>query len=182
MLTAPHVIPQRVRSNESMDGNQPRARALVRYVPASGYHTGAGPSGDRPILGITGTETRDPYLTDQLLQQYQSYEIVRYFNNIRPDGRNGGGWVDTFSVRYVDRYPEQLWDTLFAKAPEITLFSWHGMAAVDAIEPGDRTRGEQAHQLQLDEMIKSYKPPTGESAPSRAAPVACRLRILQVPE
>jgi len=71
----------------------------------------------------TGTETRDPFVTDQLLQQYESYEILRYFNNVRSDGGNRtgnlGGWIDTFSLRYVDRYPKQLWDTLFAKAPEI---------------------------------------------------------------
>ncbi|HZU52163.1 MAG TPA: hypothetical protein VE968_09850, partial [Sphingomicrobium sp.] len=30
----------------------------------------------------TGTETRDPIITDQLLQQYESYEIYRYFSNI----------------------------------------------------------------------------------------------------
>jgi hypothetical protein len=71
----------------------------------------------------TGTETRDPEITDQNLQQYESYQIIRYFENIAP-GRNGGGWVDTFSIRYIDRYAEQLWDTMFAKAPEMMLFEW----------------------------------------------------------
>ena len=47
----------------------------------------------------TGTETRDPVITDQQLQQYESYEIIRYFDNVRPDGGNGGGWVDTYSIR-----------------------------------------------------------------------------------
>ena len=42
----------------------------------------------------TGTESRDPVMTDQHLQPYESYEIIRYFENIAP-GRNGGGWVDT---------------------------------------------------------------------------------------
>ena len=51
----------------------------------------------------TGTETRDPETTDQNLQQYESYQIIRYFENIAP-GRNGGGWVDTFDIRYLDRY------------------------------------------------------------------------------
>jgi hypothetical protein len=72
----------------------------------------------------TGTETRDPVSTDQYLQQYESYQIIRYFENIKPGG-NGGGWVDTYGARYVDRYAEQLWDTMFAKAREITLFNWH---------------------------------------------------------
>lgn len=71
----------------------------------------------------TGTETRDPEGTDQNLQPYESYLILRYFENIAP-GRNGGGWVDTGSLRYADRYPEQLVNTVFAKAREITLFEW----------------------------------------------------------
>ena len=83
----------------------------------------------------TGTETRDPVITDQHLQQYESYEIIRYFDNIAP-GRNGGGWVDTYSIRYIDRYAEQLWDTLFAKAPQIMLFEWSAMSR--PIPAGDR--------------------------------------------
>src|SRR3954447_9915237 len=85
----------------------------------------------------TGTETRDPVITDQLLQQYESYEIVRYFSNIRP-GANLGGWVDTYSIRSVDRYVEQLWDTLFAKAPEQTLFEWSAMASDKPAVAGSR--------------------------------------------
>jgi hypothetical protein len=117
----------------------------------------------------TGTETRDPTATDQLLQQYQSYEIVRYFDHVRSDGRNGGGnlggWVDTFSVRYADRYAEQLWDTLFAKAPEITLFSWHGMAALETLAPGEREAWKQKPtSFNWEAMARSYQPPAGESA------------------
>ena len=85
----------------------------------------------------TGTETRDPEITDQLLQQYESYEIVRYFSNIRP-GANLGGWVDTYSIRSVDRYAEQLWNGLFAKAPEQTLFEWSAMASPKPAIAGER--------------------------------------------
>jgi hypothetical protein len=102
----------------------------------------------------TGTETRDPEITDQLLQQYESYEIVRYFDNIRPGG-NGGGWVDTFSTRYADRYAEQLWDTLFAKAPEITLFSWGGLADPHAIEPGERPWKDQKTSFDWNAAMSS---------------------------
>ncbi|MFN2108160.1 MAG: hypothetical protein ACK2UI_00740, partial [Anaerolineae bacterium] len=69
----------------------------------------------------TGTETRDPVRSNQHLQAYHGYSIVRYFENIKP-GRNDGGWVDPFGSFFLDRYAEQLWLTLFAKAPEITLF------------------------------------------------------------
>ncbi len=83
----------------------------------------------------TGTETRDPVITDQNLQQYESYEIIRYFDNIDP-GHNGGGWVDTFSIRYIDRYPEELWDTMLAKAPQIMLFEYSNLLL--PAQSGDR--------------------------------------------
>jgi hypothetical protein len=114
----------------------------------------------------TGTETRDPQITDQLLQQYQSYLTFRYFDNIRPGGGNRGGWVDTFSTRYVDRYAEQLWDTMFAKAPEITLFNWTDMASPKAVAAGDRQAWqEQPTSFQWDEMVRSFKPQGGNTAP-----------------
>lgn len=68
----------------------------------------------------TGTETRDRS-GNQHLQQYLGYAIFRYFENLKP-GKNFGGWVDTGGSNPLDRYAEQLWLTLFAKAPEITLF------------------------------------------------------------
>jgi hypothetical protein len=71
----------------------------------------------------TGTETRDPVLSNQHLQPYHGYSVFRYFENLKPGG-NLGGWVDTGGMRYLDRYAEQLWITLFAKAPELTLFDF----------------------------------------------------------
>lgn len=70
----------------------------------------------------TGTETRDPVASNQHLQQYHGYSVFRYFENLKPGG-NAGGWVDQFGARAPGRYAEQLWLTLFAKAPEITLFN-----------------------------------------------------------
>jgi hypothetical protein len=69
----------------------------------------------------TGNETRDAIYSNQHLQAYHGYSIFRYFENIKPGG-NAGGWVDPGGLRTLDRYAEQLWLTLFAKAPEITLF------------------------------------------------------------
>ena len=84
----------------------------------------------------TGDETRDPIVTDQQLQQYESYEIFRYFANIAP-GRNGGGWVDPIAMGSIDRYAEQLWDTILAKAPAINLFEYTDLLRV--AEAGERT-------------------------------------------
>jgi hypothetical protein len=124
----------------------PRVRMIIKYPNWYEHFQGLGYDLEKQshmFAGIyTGTETRDPEITDQLLQQYESYEIVRYFDNIRPGG-NGGGWVDTFSTRYADRYAEQLWDTLFAKAPEVTLFNWGGLANPHAVEPGERPWKDQ---------------------------------------
>ena len=83
----------------------------------------------------TGTETRDAVFSDQHLQPYLGYNIIRYFDNIKPGG-NGGGWVDPFGASY-DRYAEQLWITAFAKAPEITLFDFSNLS--HKIRPADHT-------------------------------------------
>jgi hypothetical protein len=71
----------------------------------------------------TGTETRDPEYTYQHLQPYQSYAIMRYLENVKP-GKNGGGWVDPFARRNLDRFGQQLRLTLLAKAREITIFCY----------------------------------------------------------
>ena len=104
----------------------PRVKVIIKYpnwydhFPALGFDLARGP---KLFDGIyTGTETRDAVRSAQHLQPYLSYNIMRYFENIAP-GRNGGGWVDTGGATYYDRYAEQLWLTLFARAaPEITLF------------------------------------------------------------
>jgi hypothetical protein len=140
----------------------PKIRVIIKYPNWYEHFQGLGYDLEKEshmFDGIyTGTETRDPVITDQLLQQYESYDIIRYFDNIRPGG-NGGGWVDTFSTRYVDRYPEQLWDTLFAKAPEITLFSWAAMADPRAVDPGERAAWKsKPTSFDWDAMVKSYRP------------------------
>lgn len=76
----------------------------------------------------TGTETRDAESSDQHLQPYLGYLVARYYDNLKP-GKNGGGWVDTYGSPSYDRYAEQLWLTLFAKMPEVTLFEYGAMSA-----------------------------------------------------
>ena len=85
----------------------------------------------------TGTETRDP-AGNQHLQNYLSYNIIRYFDNLRP-GYNGGGWVDVGGLNMgMDRYAEQLHLTMLAKAPEIILFAYHQLLNVK-LSPKYRT-------------------------------------------
>ena len=138
----------------------PRARVTITYPNWYEHFQGLGFDLDREAQMFeyiyTGTETRDPNHTDQFLQQYESYEIIRYFDNIAP-GRNGGGWVDTFGIRYIDRYAEQLWDTMFAKAPEMTLFFWGGLLA--PMRPGDRDAWHAAHTSFNYDAALRYHPP-----------------------
>ncbi len=118
----------------------PKVRIIIKFpnwypsFQGNGYDLAVEP---HIFSGIyTGTETRDPVITDQQLQQYESYEIIRYFDNVDP-GHNGGGWVDTYSIRYVDRYAEQLWDTMLAKAPQIMLFEYSNLLL--PAQAGDRS-------------------------------------------
>ncbi len=100
----------------------------------------------------TGTETRDPVRSHQHLQQYLGYLIFRYFENIKPGG-NRGGWVDTGGMAYIDRYAEQLWLTLFAKAPEITLFDLRQIQR--RIGESNRESWHDQHtSFDFNEMIK----------------------------
>src|SRR4030042_872019 len=103
----------------------------------------------------TGTETRDPVFTDQHLQQYLSYLIIRYFNNIAP-GRNGGGWVDPGASFYLDRYAEQFWLTLFANAPDITMFDYRQLQTPVRPQLRASWQGNQT-SFDYDEMMKTIK-------------------------
>jgi hypothetical protein len=107
----------------------PKVKLVIKYPNWYEHFQGLGfnlETEPKIFDGIyTGTETRDR-TGDQHLQQYLGYSIFRYFENIKPGG-NGGGWVDTYGSPTMDRYAEQLWLTLFAKAPEITMFDFAQM-------------------------------------------------------
>lgn len=150
----------------------PRVRLIIKFPNWYEHFQGNGYDLDKESKlfdGIyTGTETRDPVITDQHLPQYESYEIMRYLDNVAP-GRNGGGWVDTYSIRYIDRYAEQLWDTMFARAPQITLFEWSAMTR--PIDPGERTGWENLHtSFDYNQMASSFRPnvDAGVAAPTMA--------------
>jgi ribosomal protein L31E len=87
----------------------------------SGYNLEAQPKAFDMIY--CGTETRDAENTVMHLQPYQSYNIMRFYEHIKP-GKFGGGWVDPGQRQTINRYSEQLEDTLFAKPREITLWCY----------------------------------------------------------
>lgn len=149
----------------------PRVKMIIKYPNWYEHFHGLGYDlADQAHMfdGIyTGTETRDPVITDQLLQQYESYEIFRYLSNVRP-GANLGGWVDTYSTRSIDRYAEQLWDTLFAKAPEIMLFNWSPMAEDKPATAGERPWAKQQTSFDWAAIARAH-PNAGWATAANAA-------------
>ncbi|MBP6867679.1 MAG: hypothetical protein KBC07_01640 [Bacteroidales bacterium] len=149
----------------------PNVRVIIKYPNWYDHFQGLGfdlEHGPYLFDGLwTGTETRDPSFA-QHLQNYLSYNVFRYLDNLRP-GYNFGGWVDSGGSHMgLYRYAEQLWLTLFAKAPEITLFAYNqllnqpelGKTASETFLLTDQFLGE----LGKPEGIASYKPfhATGE--------------------
>ncbi|MEJ2616232.1 MAG: hypothetical protein P8Z35_14840 [Ignavibacteriaceae bacterium] len=139
----------------------PKVKVIIKFPNWYEHFQGLGFNlKDEPKIfdGIyTGTETRDPEYTDQHLQQYESYLIYRYFSNVKPGG-NGGGWVDPFGIYYMDRYTEQLWLTLFSKAPEITLFDFRSIQL--PVRHNMRASWQsQNTSFNFDEMMKTEPAP-----------------------
>ena len=104
----------------------------------------------------TGTETRDP-ASAQHLQNYLSYNIMRYFENIAP-GRNFGGWVDAGGIHMsMDRYAEQLHLTMLSKTPEIILWNYMQLAEVK-ITPAQKAPWQAVggNSFRYDEMVAPF--------------------------
>lgn len=150
----------------------PRIKVVVKYPNWYEHFQGLGFNlydGPRDFDGIyTGTETRNAVTSAQHLQQYHGYSIFRYFDNLRP-GHNGGGWVDTAAGTPLDRYAEQLWLTLFAKAPEMTLFDYRQL--LGAIRDNQKAPWNAPdNSFDFEAMKASYK-----GAPTWALPAGYAL-------
>lgn len=116
----------------------------------------------------TGTETRDAN-SGQRLQSYQSFLQTHYFNNIKPGG-NDGGWID--GGRDVERYTEQMWNTFFAKVPEIALFN--SMQIAMPLNVGNRSgEADTNASLNLARLVAPIPQPDGSSyTPNMVARIA----------
>ncbi len=134
----------------------PNVKVIVKYPNWYEHFQGLGFNleTEPPLFDglYTGTETRDPIRGNQHFQPYHGYSIFRYFENIKP-GHNDGGWVDTGGMTYLDRYIEQFWLTLFAKAPELTLFDFRQLQYV--LKPSLRApwQGAGNTSFNFDAMI-----------------------------
>lgn len=135
----------------------PKVKVIIKYPNWYDHFQGLGFNLEKEPLyfdGLwTGTETRDPG-SAQHLQNYLSYNIIRYFDNIAP-GRNGGGWVDAGGIHMgVDRYAEQVHLTMITGTPEIIL--WNYMQLNDVQVNGRNRREWQGNgtSFDYDSMIK----------------------------
>ena len=155
----------------------PNVKIIIKYPNWYDHFQGLGfnlATGPQIFGGIwSGTETRDPS-SAQHLQNYLSYNIIRYFDNLRP-GHNFGGWVDSGGSNMgMDRYAEQLWLSMFAKAPEIALFAYHELLGTKLRPEIHRTPWQgMGTSFNYDEMMKPIRLPNGSTTlPTTIARVA----------
>ena len=155
----------------------PKVKVIVKYPNWYDHFHGLGFNlEEEPAYfdGIwTGTETRDPG-SAQHLQNYLSYNVVRYFDNIAP-GKNGGGWVDAGGIHMsMDRYAEQLHLTMLSKTPEIILWNYMQLAEVK-IAPMMRATWQDAggNSFRYDEMVAPFKKDGKTITPTTMARFAC---------
>lgn len=153
----------------------PKVKVIIKYPNWYDHFQGLGfnlEDGPRLFDDIwTGTETRDP-ASAQHLQNYLSYNIIRYFENLRP-GYNGGGWVDAGGIQMsMDRYAEQLHLTAIAKARDVMLFDYRQQLEIPLIDNFRAPWQDQATSWNYDEMRAPFKNGTTTVTPSSLARVA----------
>jgi hypothetical protein len=137
----------------------PKCKIIIKM--ANWYDQYAGMGNDTEIVPLlvdgmfTGTESRLWVGREQHLQPYLSYDIMRFMDNLKP-GINKGGWVDQGGANPIDRYSEQVLDTVFARCPEMCCFHYAGMLMriwPNAIS--GRTWADQSTSLNLTEVQKT---------------------------
>lgn len=108
----------------------PDCNIIIKYPNwmESYQETGYNPLGQKDDFDMiyTGTETRDPFHTDQHLPRYLSFSLMRYMEAMAP-GRNGGGWFDPFDCRFLEYYLEQAYLTAFSKPKELMMFCFQAL-------------------------------------------------------
>ena len=154
----------------------PNVKVIIKYPNWYDHFQGLGfnlEEGPQLFDGVwTGTETRDPG-SNQHLKNYLSYNIIRYFHNLRP-GYNGGGWVDSGGIHMgMDRYAEQLHLTMLSKTPEIILFAYNQLLDVK-LSPIFRTPWQgMGTSFNYEEMTAPFTTKNGEKVqPTTMARIA----------
>lgn len=145
----------------------PRMNFIIKYPNwyESWQETGYNPQKQKDIFDMiyTGAETRSPIHSQQHMQRYLSYSLLRYMENVAP-GRNGGGWIDPFDID-VNGWFEQAELTLLAGAKELMLFNFEEMTKNDHFPPlGDRLHilDSRMDKLKCPSGVSVYEPYNGD--------------------
>ncbi|MGO9109209.1 MAG: hypothetical protein ACLP9L_08255 [Thermoguttaceae bacterium] len=155
----------------------PKCRIIIKMANWYDQYAGMGNDTEKVPLIVDGmfcgTESRLWVGQEQHLQPYLSYDILRFMNNLKP-GVNKGGWVDQGGANPIDRYAEQLLDTVFSRCPEMCCFHYAGM--LQPIRPSaisSRAWADEPTSLNLTEVRKTLGPSDGN--PTFADIAACTL-------
>jgi len=145
----------------------PKCKVIIKMANWYDQYAGMGNDTEKvPLIAdgmFSGTESRLWVGQEQHLQPYLSYDIMRFMDNLHP-GVNKGGWVDQGGANPIDRYSEQLLDTVFSRCPEMCCFNFSGMIGpARSFGNSTRTWADQPTSLNLAEvqkMIGSNATPT----------------------
>jgi len=138
----------------------PRCKVVIKMANWYDQYAGMGDDTEKvPFIAdgmFSGTETRQWAGQEQHLQPYLSYDIMRFMDNLKPGG-NQGGWVDQGGANPIDRYSEQLLDTVFARCPEMCCFNYSGMLmAIRSNAITNRTWASQPTSLNLTDLHRIF--------------------------
>ncbi len=137
----------------------PKCKVIIKMANWYDQYSGMGNDTEKvPLIAdgmFSGTESRLWVGQEQHLQPYLSYNIMRFMDNLKP-GVNKGGWVDQGGAFPIDRYSEQLLDTVFARCPEMCCFNYIGMIrAVPTFAITNRAWADQPTSLNIGEVMKT---------------------------
>ena len=137
----------------------PKCKVIIKMANWYDQYAGMGNDTEQvPLIAdgmFSGTESRLWVGREQHLQPYLSYDIMRFMDNLKP-GVNQGGWVDQSGANPIDRYAEQLLDTVFARCPEMCCFNYSGMLRpIQHDTIAGRAWADQPTSLDFTELKKS---------------------------
>jgi hypothetical protein len=138
----------------------PKCKVIIKMANWYDQYAGMGNDTEKvPLIAdgmFSGTESRLWVGQEQHLQPYLSYDIMRFMDNLKP-GVNKGGWVDQGGANPIDRYSEQVLDTVFSRCPEMCCFNFSGMLG-GPFSFSSRPWASQPTSLNLAEIQKGLGP------------------------
>ena len=144
----------------------PKCRVIIKMANWYDQYAGMGNDTEKvPLIAdgmFAGTESRLWVGQEQHLQPYLSYDIMRFMDNLKP-GVNQGGWVDQGGAFPIDRYSEELLDTVFARCPEMCCFNYSGMLrTIPPYAITNRTWAGRPTSLNMTALLKTIGPGGGD--------------------